>query len=111
MPPDFLARHRDLFDFSRVDTAGLVTITLGAGRATPLVRGPLAPPPPDRPRDFENFIGLARVKAMFQPSIGDARRCGVPLDPVLLSGAPGLGKTAVAHAIAGKLGPASWART
>ncbi len=104
--PEFLVCHRDLFDFSRVDTAGIVTFTPGAGRAAPPERAPLAPPPRDRPRDFEDFIGQGRVKAMLRPSIAGARRRGVPLDHVLLSGAPGLGKTALAHAIAGEMGRA-----
>ncbi len=104
--PEFLASHSHLFDFSRVDEGGEVTFTPGVRRPTPPVRAPLAPPPPDRPRGFEDFIGQSRAKDTLRPSIEDARRRGAPLAPVLLSGSPGLGKTALAYAIAGEMGEA-----
>jgi len=102
--PSFLARHRHLFDFSTIDGEGEVGFTPGAGRELAPESAPAAPPPAGRPSVLEEFVGQGRVRATLRPSIEGARRRGVPLKPVLLSGTPGLGKTALAYAIAGEMG-------
>jgi len=58
---------------------------------------------PLRPRSFEEFVGQARVVENLRTWIEAARRRGRPLDHVLLSGAPGLGKTTLANLIASGL--------
>lgn len=57
-----------------------------------------------RPKRFEDVIGQAHVKETLSVYVRAARRRGVPLDHILLSGPPGLGKTTIASVIAGEIG-------
>ena len=57
-----------------------------------------------RPTRLEDYIGQDAVKANLAVFIEAARRRGEPLDHVLLSGPPGLGKTTLATIIANELG-------
>jgi len=57
-----------------------------------------------RPRTLDEYIGQDRMKANLRVFIRAARERGEPLDHVLLYGPPGLGKTTVAHILAGEMG-------
>lgn len=53
-----------------------------------------------RPLRLEEYIGQERIKENLKVFIMAARKRGEPLDHVLFSGPPGLGKTTLAHIIA-----------
>ena len=57
-----------------------------------------------RPRTLEEFVGQERVKEQLALLIAGARERGEPIDHVLFSGPPGLGKTTLAGILAGEMG-------
>ena len=57
-----------------------------------------------RPSRLEEFIGQDRVRRQLELVLAGARRRGQPADHVLLSGAPGLGKTTLAAIVAAEVG-------
>ncbi|HLK11795.1 MAG TPA: Holliday junction branch migration DNA helicase RuvB [Candidatus Binatia bacterium] len=75
--------------------------------------GPLSPAPLDdevavesplRPRTLDDYVGQESVRENLRVQVAAARARGDVLDHVLLCGPPGLGKTSLAHVIAGELG-------
>jgi len=57
-----------------------------------------------RPQSLQYFIGQQSLRENLNVFVGAARSRGEPLDHVLFSGPPGLGKTTLAHIVARELG-------
>jgi Holliday junction DNA helicase RuvB len=56
-----------------------------------------------RPKTLDDYVGQDRMKANLRIFIQAAKERGEPLDHVLLYGPPGLGKTTIAHILAGAM--------
>ena len=57
-----------------------------------------------RPKVFEEYVGQTKVKDNLRVFVTAAKERGEALDHMLFYGPPGLGKTTLAHIVAGELG-------
>ena len=57
-----------------------------------------------RPADLREFIGQETLKETLSIAIGAAHKRKKPIDHILFSGPPGLGKTTLAHIISHEMG-------
>jgi len=81
----------------------------GPGKGTGFVTSTLAAPVTAaeaalRPLSFGDFAGQAKTIERLQVMVGAARKRGDPLNHILLSGPPGLGKTTLAFILGNELG-------
>jgi Holliday junction DNA helicase RuvB len=57
-----------------------------------------------RPKRFDDFVGQEQVVENLRVAIQAAKRRDEALEHLLLAGPPGLGKTSIAHIVAGEMG-------
>ena len=77
----------------------------GLGFVTSTLAAPVTPAEAAlRPLSFSDFAGQAKTIERLQVMVGAAKKRGDPLNHILLSGPPGLGKTTLAFILGNELG-------
>lgn len=77
----------------------------GLGYITSTLAAPVTPAEAAlRPLSFADFVGQPKTVERLQVMVGAARRRGDPLNHILLSGPPGLGKTTLAFILGQEMG-------
>jgi holliday junction DNA helicase RuvB len=77
----------------------------GLGYITSTLAAPVSPAEAAlRPLSFADFTGQPKTIERLQVMVGAAKRRGDPLNHILLSGPPGLGKTTLAFILGNELG-------
>lgn len=77
----------------------------GTGFVTSTLAAPVSPAEAAlRPLSFSDFAGQAKTIERLQVMVGAAKKRGEPLNHILLSGPPGLGKTTLAFILGNELG-------
>ena len=77
----------------------------GTGFVTSALAAPVSPAEAAlRPLSFSDFAGQAKTIERLQVMVGAAKKRGEPLNHILLSGPPGLGKTTLAFILGNELG-------
>lgn len=86
-------------------TLGAAASPTGLGFITGALAAPVSPAEAAlRPLTFADFAGQPKTLERLQVMVGAARRRGDPLNHILLSGPPGLGKTTLAFILGHELG-------
>lgn len=93
-------RHQHLFEWN--ERQGELVFTPGHARQAE-VEPQATPGPQDRPK-LSGLVGQSAVRQRLEVSIAAARQRGEQLGHLVFTGGPGLGKTSLAHAVAGELG-------
>ena len=87
------------------EAAPVPAAATGLGYITNTLAAPVSPAEAAlRPLSFGDFTGQPKTVERLQVMVGAARRRGEPLNHVLLSGPPGLGKTTLAFILGQELG-------
>ena len=77
----------------------------GLGFITSALAAPISPAEAAlRPLSFADFSGQGKTVERLQVMVGAARKRGTPLNHILLSGPPGLGKTTLAFILGNEMG-------
>jgi len=96
-----VSRHRK----EKTEAAPAPAAATGLGYISNTLSAPVSPAEAAlRPLSFGDFTGQPKTVERLQVMVGAARRRGEPLNHVLLSGPPGLGKTTLAFILGQELG-------
>jgi Holliday junction resolvasome RuvABC ATP-dependent DNA helicase subunit len=100
VPHEFVAAHGARFTWNPSSKS----LEFASEDVSSTVTGSDVPPPQHRPVRLDDIVGQERVVTSLSLALMGASKARKPLDPILLTGEPGLGKTALAHALAAEMG-------